>query len=130
VANQQAVAKINADPTAYGTQDETLDLLMEYAADDAVMDDVALGSIGMRSAWRETIFWTDSDIETYATWVADDGLSDGSLWVWSGTTTNGDPFELAEVNIDTYDNDGLITYEKVFWPFPDTYVEQAINNGT
>jgi hypothetical protein len=129
-ANQEAVAAIIADPAAYGSEEDTLDLLMEYATSDAVMDDVALGSIGMRSAWRETIFWTDSDIETFATWIADDGSSGGSLWVWRGLAANGETFELVGVNIDTYDHDGRITYEKVFWPYPDMYVDQVIQDGT
>ena len=130
VVNQAALAEIIADPTAYGSEEEALDLLMGYAIDDAVMDDVALGSIGMREAWRETIFWTDSDIETFATWIADDGSNGGSLWVWSGLATNGEPFDLVGVNIDTYNDDGLITYERVVWPYPDAYVQQALENGT
>jgi len=130
VANQQAVTEIIADPTAYGTEEEVLDLLMEYATEDAVMDDVALGSIGMREAWRETVFWTDSDIETFATWLADDGSLGGSLWVWSGTAFNGEPFELIGVNTDIYDENGLVTYERVDWPYQAAHVEEAIENGS
>jgi hypothetical protein len=129
VANQQAVAEIIADPAAYGDQEQVLDLLMGYATPDAVMDDVALGSIGMRNAWKETLYWTDSDIETFATWVADDGSMGGSLWVWIGSAGNGEPFELIGINIDSYDQDGLITYERVVWPYHDDHVENAIENG-
>jgi hypothetical protein len=43
---------------------------------------------------------------------------------------NGELLDLAGVNIDTYSDDGLITYERVFWPCPDAYVQQAFENGT
>ena len=81
------------------------------------------GSVPIRSAWDNTIFGTDSTIKTWVTWLADDGSSGGSLWTWSGTARNGEPFELIGVNLDDYDENGLLTYSLVDWPYPAETVE-------
>lgn len=129
VATQEAIAEIIADPAAFGSDDEALDALMSYATPDAVMDDVAFGSIGMRQGWRNTLMGADADIETFATWTADDGSMAGSLWVWSGTASNGEPFSLVGINTDHFNEDGLITYELVEWPYPADYVTSAFATG-
>lgn len=129
VATQEAIAEIIADPAAFGSDDEALDALMSYATPDAVMDDVAFGSIGMRQGWRNTLMGADAAIETFATWTADDGSMAGSLWVWSGTASNGEPFSLVGINTDHFNEDGLITYELVEWPYPADYVTSAFATG-
>lgn len=129
VANQEAVAEIIADPAAFGTQDEVLDLLMTYVVPGAVMDDVAFGAVEMRSAWRNTIFGVGANIETWTKWTAEDGSLAGSLWVWKGTAANGEQFELVGVNTDLYDEDGLVTYSLVEWPYDNAYVTQAFRTG-
>ena len=93
------------------------------------MDDTALGSVPIRSAWDNTIFGTDSTIKTWVTWLADDGSSGGSLWTWSGTARNGEPFELIGVNLDDYDENGLLTYSLVDWPYPAETVKGAVATG-
>lgn len=128
-AAQEAIADIIADPSAFGTEDEALDALMSYATPDAVMDDVAFGSIGMRQGWRNTLRGSDAAIETFATWTADDGSMAGSLWVWSGTASNGEPFSLVGINTDHFNEDGLITYSLVEWPYAADYVTSAFRTG-
>ena len=64
---------IIADPTALGSEEGVLDLLDDLAAPNATMDDVALGTVAWRDAWRGTLFGAQADIQTWATWMADDG---------------------------------------------------------
>jgi hypothetical protein len=130
IASQEAVAEIIADPAAYGSREEVLDLLMSYATPDAVMEDVAFGSIGMRQGWNNTVFGSEADIQTFAKWTAEDGSMAGSLWVWSGTANNGEPFELIGINTDYYDENGLITHELVEWPYENAYVTNALVSGS
>ena len=54
-ATQQAVVDIIADPTAFGTEDEVLDLLDQYAASpDIAYGDEAFGDTTWRTGWRNT----------------------------------------------------------------------------
>ena len=66
---------------------------------------------------------------TRVTWRADDGSSGGSRWVWSGTAENGEPFELIGVNPDSVDDDGLLPYSLVDWPYPAETVRASIASG-
>ncbi|MBE0688482.1 MAG: hypothetical protein IH585_21010 [Anaerolineaceae bacterium] len=129
LANQEKVAEIIANPDSFGTKEEVLDLLMTYTVPGAVCDDVAFGAVDMRSSWRNTIFGLAADIETWATWTAEDGSMAGSLWIWAGTASNGEPFELIGVNTDFYDDNGLVTHSLVQWPYKNDYVTGAIRNG-
>ena len=126
---QQAIADIIADPEAYGTETEALDSLAALATDDAVMDDTALGAIGIRDAWKQTLFGLDASITTWHTWISEDGSNSGSLWIWSGSAANGEPFELVGINLDSHNSEGLLSYELVTWPYPPEYVERALAEG-
>ena len=128
-ANQELVAEIIADPDAFGKRDEVLDALAETAAPEAVMDDTAFGAVPIRSAWDNTVFGTDSTLKTWVTWLAEDGSSGGSLWTWSGTADNGEPFEPTGVNLDDYDENGLLTSSLVDWPYPADQVRAAVATG-
>ena len=128
-ANQELIAEIVAEPEAFGDRSEVLDMLTALTAPGAVMDDTAFGPVPIRSAWDNTIFGTGSTIKTWVTWLADDGSNGGSLWTWSGTADNGEPFELIGVNLDDFDESGLVTYSLVDWPYPAETVRAAVATG-
>jgi hypothetical protein len=128
-ANQELIAEIIAEPEAFGDRSEALDKMTATAAPGAIMDDTAFGPVPIRTAWDNTIFGTDSTIKTWVTWLADDGSSGGSLWTWSGIASNGEPFELIGVNLDDYDESGLLTYSLVDWPYPAETVKAAVATG-
>lgn len=71
----------------------------------------------------------DATISTWVRWAAEDGSSGGSLWIWEGTARNGEHFELVGVNLDTFDENGLMTNSIVDWPYPADYVRQAFAAG-
>ncbi len=127
--NQQLVAEIIADPEAFGDREAALDALTALATPGTIMDDTAFGPVAIRVAWDNTIFGTDSTIETWATWLAEDGASGGSLWTWSGVADNGEPFELIGVDIDDYDEQGLLTHSLVDYPYPAETVKAALQTG-
>jgi hypothetical protein len=125
-ATVDAVTELLADPDGFGTQSEFLDRLMVYYAPDAVMDDVAFGAEEMRQAWTNTLLGdADAEIHTWHTWISDDGSSGGSLWTWKGTNRSGEAFELIGINISSYDDEGLETYQLVTWPYPYEYVRRT-----
>lgn len=128
-ANQEMIAEIIAEPEAFGDRSEALDKMTALATPEAVMDDTAFGPVPIRSAWDNTVFGTDSTIKTWVTWLADDGSSGGSLWTWTGTASNGEPFELIGINLDDYDENGLVTYSLVDWPYPAEAVKAAVATG-
>lgn len=128
-ANQEMIAEIIAEPEAFGDRSEALDRMTALATPEAVMDDTAFGPVPIRDAWDNTVFDTDSTIKTWVTWLADDGSSGGSLWTWSGTAGNGEPFELIGINLDDYDENGLVTYSLVDWPYPAETVKAAVATG-
>ncbi len=122
-ATIDAVTELIADPQAHGTEAEFLDQLMVFFAPDAVMDDAAFGAVPMREAWTNTLFGdADAKIDTWHTWISEDGSSGGSLWTWSGTNAVGRPFELIGISIMSYNDEGLQTYQLVTWPYSDEYV--------
>lgn len=121
------------DPDSYGTEDEVADLLATFATSDALMADTVLGSAPMRQAWYNALYSgaVDAEVEISHQWITDDGSQSGSLWVWSGTNRLGNPFELVGVSLDSHNEDGLITREKVIYPYDDAYVKQAFSgDGT
>ncbi len=133
VATSRAIRAILDDPTAYGTEDEAVDLLASHASDGALMRDDVFGDVGVRSAWHYTLYGgtMDAEIDIAQQWVAPDGVQSGGLWVWHGTNQAGNPFELIGVQIDTHDDEGRVTDEWVFYPYPDDYVVEAIRgDGT
>jgi hypothetical protein len=87
------------------------------------------GQVPYRQAWANTIFGTNSTIKTWTSWLSEDGASGGSLWTWTGTAMNGEPFELIGINTDRYDENGLLSYALVDWPYPSDTVRSAIAAG-
>jgi hypothetical protein len=128
---QQAITEIIADPASYGMEDEVLDLLDTLAAPGTrFRDDAFGGATGWRSGWRQTLFNDrDGDIHTWQRWLADDGSVGGSLWSWSGTARSGEPFGLIGINLDTFDDDGLVTSETVYYPYESSEVLRIFHNG-
>jgi hypothetical protein len=126
---QQQVADIIADPGAFGDKMEVLNALAALATADAVMDDTAFGAVEIRRAWASTIYDTNSTIKTWATWLSDDGATGGSMWTWAGTAQNGEPFELIGINIDRFDENGLLSHSVVDWPYPGDTVRSALATG-
>lgn len=129
-ASEALITEIIDDPDAYGTQGEVLDALAAVALPGAVMDDTAFGAVGIRSAWRNTLYGVDSKIKTWKRWLSDDGSQGASLWTWIGTARNGEPFELIGVNITDYDEDGMVENILVDWPYEHEYVRNALAEGT
>lgn len=129
-ATQQLIADIIADPAAYGTETEVLDLLDELAVSGTKYGDAAFGSTGWRDGWRNTLFGDlDATIDTWTSWMADDGSNSGSLWTWSGTALNDETFELGGIELTTYDDDGLVTSVVVYYPLKDSEVHRIFREG-
>jgi hypothetical protein len=128
LATQEAIGEILDDPESYGSEDEVVELLASHATDGAVMDDEVFGAAPMIGAWHYTLYGDamDARIDIYHRWLSEDGSQGGALWMWHGTNQAGNRFELPGISLDTYDEDGLITYEYVTYPYPDDYVEEAI----
>lgn len=129
LATQEAVEDILNDPESYGSEEEVVDLLATYATADAVMDDAVFGAVGIESAWRQTLYGDamDAEIDNYYRWLSADGSQGGALWMWHGINLAGNPFELPGISLDDYDENGLLTYEYVVYPFPEDYVNEAID---
>jgi hypothetical protein len=128
LANQEAVEDILHNPETYGSEEEVVELLATYATEDAVMDDAVFGAAPILTAWRETLHGgaMDAEIENYYRWLSEDGSQGGVLWIWRGTNLAGNPFELAGISLNEYDENGLLTYSYVVYPYPDDYVNEAI----
>jgi len=130
VATQAAVEGILADPESYATTGEMVEALTAHTALGSVMDDDVFGAVPHKTAWTYTLGGgLDAEIETVQKWVDADGSESGSLWVWRGTNHAGKPFELIGISIMTFDDEGLITNEWVAYPYPDDFVEEAIDGG-
>jgi len=125
------VIEITADPAAYGTEAEVLDLLDTLAAPGTLYRDEAFGgAIGWRPGWRNTLYGDlDATVTTWQRWISDDGSSAGALWTWSGTAENGEPFDLIGINLNTYDEEGLVTSATVYYPYESSYVQEVFANG-
>lgn len=129
-ATQQAVVDIIADPAAFGTDEEVLDLLDRYAAPGTIYGDEAFGDIGWRIGWRNTLFGpVQADIQTWTRWLSDDGSTGGSLWSWNGTARNGEPFILTGIVLERFDDDGLYEGVRVYYPMPDEEVLAVFAEG-
>jgi hypothetical protein len=130
-ATQETALAIMADPWVFGTEDEVLDLFDEMAAPGTVYGDAAFGSIGWRAGWKNTLFGqVDATIRTWASWLSDDGSVGGSLWTWSGTARNGEPFDLQGIELSTYDEYGRYTSVMVHYPFEHAEVMRVFSEGT
>jgi len=130
-ATQEAALAIMADPRAFGTEDEVLDLFDEMAVPGTVYGDAAFGSIGWRAGWKGTLFGqVDATIRTWTSWLSDDGSVGGSLWTWSGTAGNGEPFALQGIELSTFDENGLYSSIMVHYPFEDAEVMRMFSEGS
>ncbi|MDH3471182.1 MAG: hypothetical protein OEM94_07695 [Acidimicrobiia bacterium] len=123
-ATIDAIGEIVSDPSAFGTEDEVLDMLSQYFAPGATTHDLAYGEIETIAGWRNTLFGGRVNAVTteWHNWVCEDGSQGGSLWTWEGTNAVGEPFELIGVSIAGYNDEGLGTGNTVMWPYPDEYV--------
>lgn len=129
-ATQQTAFAIMGDPSSFGTEEEVLDLLDELAAPGTVYGDAAFGAIGYRTGWRNTLFaQVDATIRTWTSWLSEDGSMGGSLWTWSGTARNGEPFDLQGIELSTYDENGLYSSIMVHYPYEDAEVMRIFAEG-
>ena len=130
-ATQTAVIEIIADPAAFGTEDEVLDLLDQYAESIGIFyGDDAFGTTTWRTGWRETLFGeVDADIQTWHRWLSDDGSNGGSLWSWNGTARNGEPFTLSGIVLDEFNDDGLYKELYVYYPMEAAEVRRIFDEG-
>jgi len=132
-ATQEALGAVMEDPTAFGTEDEVLDLLDAMATPDVVSGDLAFGGIGTgfwRVGWRNTLFNnTDATIHTWRTWLSEDGSIGGSLWSWTGTAGNGEPFTLEGLELSRFNDEGLYTEVIMLYPYEDTEVRRQFSQG-
>lgn len=129
LATVEGIEAILADPESFGTTETEIAAALDaYATEDAVMDDTVFGAADYRTAWYNTMFGgaIDADIDVYHHWLTEDGSQGGSLWVWYGTNAAGNPFELAGISLNEYDEDGRLAYELVTYPYPDEYVDEAV----
>jgi hypothetical protein len=124
-----AVRDILDNPETYGTEAEVVELLASYATPDAVMQDDTFDAwVDMRTSWQNTLYRgaMDATIEQLHEWMSDDGSQSSSLWIWKGKNQSGNDFELIGVAIDSHNEEGLITHETVLYPYPDSYVWNAV----
>mgnify|MGYP001816693010 CR=1 FL=1 len=132
-ANQDVLLSVIEDPTAFGTEEEVLDLLDAMATPDVVSGDLAFGgtSTGIwRTGWRNTLFNdTDAVIHTWRSWLAEDGSVGGSLWSWIGTAGNGEPFSLEGLELSRFNDEGLYTEVIMLYPYEDTEVHRRTREG-
>lgn len=127
----EAMEDILHNPESYGTEEEVVDLLATYATEHAVMEDIVLGTVPIRSAWFYTLYGgsMDSEIDIYHRWLSADGSEGVILWMWHGTNQAGNPFELAGMSLDDFDGNGLLSHEYVVYPYPDDYVREAVTGS-
>ena len=130
-ATQEAVTAIVNDPESVGSEQEVVDALAAHYTPDAKMVDAVFGSIGARDGWYETLYgaMADSTFDNTYWWVSEDGSQGGSVWLWHGTNEAGNPFELAGISLDDFNEEGLISNEYVVYPYPADHVMKAIKGA-
>jgi hypothetical protein len=131
VATIEAVEEILANQDSYDSEDAVVDALAALATPDAKMDDEVFGAVNYRQGWYNTLFGgaMDAKIDVYHHWLSEDGSQGGSLWVWYGDNMQGNPFELAGISLMDYDEQGRLTNEFVTYPYPDEYVDEAVDGA-
>lgn len=133
LSNQETMLAIIENPATFGTQEEVLDLLDSIATPDVVSGDLAWGgtSTGFwRQGWRNTLFGgTDGTIHTWTAWLSEDGSVGGSLWTWSGTAQNGQPFSVEGLELSRFNDDGLYTELVMLYPYDDDEVHRRFREG-
>jgi len=123
--------EILANQDSYESPEAVVDALAALATPDAKMDDEVFGAATMRQGWYYTLFGDSMDarIDVHHHWLSEDGSQGGSLWVWHGTNPNGKPFELVGISLMDYDEQGRLTNEFVTYPYPDEYVDEAVDGA-
>ena len=126
-----AEEEILANQDSYEGPEAVVDALAALAVDGAKMDDEVFGAVPLRQGWYYTLFGDSMDarIDVKHHWLSEDGSQGGSLWVWHGTNPNGKPFELVGISLMDYDEQGRLTNEFVTYPYPDEYVEEAVDGA-
>jgi len=132
-ANQETLLAIIKDPSAFGSEQEVLDLIDDMAIPDVVSGDLAFGgaTTGIwRQGWRNTLFGgVDATIHTWRSWLSDDGSVGGSLWTWSGNAQNGEPFDLQGLEISRFDDRGLYSEVIMLYPYENAEVHRRFAEG-
>jgi hypothetical protein len=131
LATITAEEDILANQDSYESPEAVVDALAALATPDAKMDDEVFGAVNLRQGWYYTLFGDSMDarIDVHHHWLSEDGSQGGSLWVWHGTNSNGKPFELVGISLMDYDDQGRLTNEFVTYPYPDEYVEGAVDGA-
>jgi hypothetical protein len=95
-----------------------------------MVDDV-FGSIDVRRGWYYTLYgdMAESVFDGGYSWLSEDGSQGGSVWLWHGTNQAGNPFKLAGVSLDDFNEEGLVSREFVVYPYADDYVREAIEGA-
>jgi hypothetical protein len=129
LATIAAVEEILANQDSYESENAVADALAALSTPDAKMDDDVFGAVSYRQGWYNTLFGgaMDAKIDVYHHWLSEDGSQGGSLWVWHGDNLKGNSFELAGINLTDYDEQGRITNSFVAYPYPDEYVDEAVD---
>lgn len=129
-ATQATLMRIIEDPAAFGSKSEVLAVLKEVAVPGLQSVDEVFGAVDWVSGWNYTLFNnTDATIKTWRSWLSDDGSVGGSLWTWSGTARNGEPFDLQGAEMSRFNEDGLVTESVMFYAYPDEEVTRRFNEG-
>ena len=132
-ANQETLLAIIKDPAAFGSEQEVLDILDEMATPDVASGDLAFGGVTTgiwRRGWRNTLFGgMDATIHTWTSWLSEDGSVGGSLWTWSGSAQNGEPFDLQGLEISRFDDEGLYTEVIMQYPYENSGVHRRVAEG-
>jgi hypothetical protein len=129
-ATQAKLRSIIEDPAAFGTRSEVLAALKEMAVPGLLSVDEVFGAVDWLAGWNYTLFNnTDAKINTWRSWLSDDGSVGGSLWTWSGIARNGEPFDLQGAETSRFNEDGLVTESVMFYAYPDEEVTRRFNEG-
>ncbi len=131
-ASQATLDEIMAlweDPSEVGTKEEVAAAIAAHSTEDAMIYDSAFpGDTPYATGFYNTLFGgvSSATLDITHSWLSEDGSQGGTLWLWSGTNTDGDPFELAGISLIDFDEDGKVAYEYVTYPYESDVVREAI----
>ena len=133
-ATMDEIEALLDDPSQVGTEEEVAAAIAAHATEDAVMYDTAFpAEISYEEAFYNTLYAgaMDATLDITHSWLSEDGSQGGALWLWSGTNTQGNAFELAGISLIDFDEDGKVAYELVTYPYESSFVRDAImGDGT
>ncbi len=127
----EEIVAILDDPAAFGSEEQVAAALAGHAAQGAMMEDEALGTIDYQTGFYETLYdgAVDAEIDVHHVVVADDGSTSVVLWNWHGDNIRGNRFELTGISVITHDDEGRVAHELVTYPYPESYVLEAASGG-